>query len=150
MGTFYTPAYLPDCVSPTDPNVISYCKNNVKAVPTYCVGQTTLANGQQTYATYYLNETYPNGDLKLNKALLEMPSQLQNSSHFGPATAVTLLYTNDSIWLENGEVKSGYEDRKGKFYSSNLYSALFLNEIPGFKLVYSTPDNAVKIYELGG
>lgn len=150
MGTFYTPAYPPDCVNPTDANVISYCKNNVKAVPTYCVGQVTLANGQQTYGTYYLNETYPNGDLKLNKALLEMPAQIQNSTHFGPATAVTLLYTNDSIWLENGEVKSGYEDRKGLFYSSNIYSALFLNEIPGFKLVYSTPDNAVKIYELGG
>ncbi len=150
VGTFYSPTYLPDCVNPTDANVISYCKNAVKAVPTYCVGQATLANGQQTYAPYYLNQTYPNGDLKLNKALLQLPYQLQNSYHFGPATAATLLYTNDAIWLENGELKSGYEDRKGLFYSSNLYRALFLNEIPGFKLVYSTPDNAVKIYELEG
>jgi asparagine N-glycosylation enzyme membrane subunit Stt3 len=150
MGTYYTPVYPPDCVNPTDPNVIGYCTNSVKAVPTYCVGPVTLASGQQTYGTYYLNQTEPNGDLLLNKAVLEMPVQLQNSTQFGPATAVTLFYTNDPIWLENGQVTSGYSDRKGQFYSSNLYSALFLNELPGFTQVYSTPDNVVKIYELGG
>ncbi|MDD5339768.1 MAG: hypothetical protein PHV13_00790 [Candidatus ainarchaeum sp.] len=150
VGTVYRAFYRPECVNPTDTNIIAYCQNAVKAVPTYCVGPATLATGQQTYATYYLNQTYPNGDLKLNKALLQLPYQLDNTYHFGPATAVTLLYTDDPVWLENGEVKSGYEDRKGKFYSSNLYRGLFLNDIPGFKLVYSTSDNAVKIYEIEG
>ena len=148
MGTFYTPVYPSVCINPTDPGIIDYCTNSVKAVPTYCVGQVTLANGQQTYGTYYLNRTEPNGDLKLNKAILEMPAPLQNSTQFGPATAVTLFYTNDSIWLDNGQITSGYADRKGQFYSSNLYSALFLGELPGFTLVYSTPDNMVKIYKL--
>ncbi len=149
-GTFYVPYYPSDCASPTDPNVVAYCKNLVRAVPTYCVGEVTLASGQQTYGTYYLNQTYPNGDLRLNKALLQMPYQLQNTYHFGPATAFTLFYTEDAIWLENGEVKSGYEDRKGRFYSSNLYRAMFLNDIPGFRLDYTTPDGMVKIYEISG
>jgi asparagine N-glycosylation enzyme membrane subunit Stt3 len=147
-GTVYRAFYRPECINPADPNAIGFCKNMVKAVPAYCVGQVTLANGQQTWAPYYLNQTYPNGDLKLNKARIEMPYELQSSYHFGPATGVTLLYTDEPIWLENGEVKSGYEDRKGKFYSSNIYRGLVLDSIPGFRLAYTTPDKAVKIYEL--
>jgi hypothetical protein len=120
----------------------------VKAVPAYCIGQTVLADGRQAYAPYELNQTYPNGDLKLDKAVL-MPqsvAQIPMTSHFGPATSVTLLYDHDQIWLDNGAVTDGYGDRKGKFYDSALYQALFFDAIPGFKEVYN--NGAVKIFKI--
>jgi hypothetical protein len=52
------------------------------------------------------------------------------------------------MWVENGAITSGYEDRKGKFYDSNIYKALFLNDLPGFELVYTSPGGAVKIYKI--
>jgi hypothetical protein len=148
VGQTYLPYYPGFCVNVVDANVAASCRINIRAVPTYCVGNTTLATGESTYVTYYLNQTYPNGDLKLNKALLQLPYQLESTYHMGSVTSVTLFYTNDKIWLENGEIKSGYEDRKGKFYDSSLYHALFLNELPGFRLVYSSPTGAVKIYKI--
>ena len=148
-GQNYLYYYPQFCQSPSSANEIAYCQNVVRAVPTYCVGNVTLANGQSTYGTYYLNQTYPNGDLKLNKAILQMPFQLQTTTHMGPVTGATLFYTEDKIWIENGEVKSGYEDRKGKFYDSLIYRAMFLDDVPGFRLVYSSPNGgAVKIYEI--
>jgi len=147
-GQAYLPYYPSFCMAPSDPQAIAYCRDYIHAVPAYCVGNATLVNGQGTYATYYLNETYPNGDLKLNKAILQMPSELPTSTHFGAATGLTLFYTKDAVWLENGMVKSGYEDRKGKFYDSALYQAVFLGEIPGFNLVYESPGGAVKIYKI--
>ncbi|MBI5227377.1 hypothetical protein HY988_02200 [Candidatus Micrarchaeota archaeon] len=147
-GDQYIPYYPGDCVNPDSEQKVAFCKNAIRAVPTYCVGQTTLANGQQSFAPYELSQTYPNGDLKLNKALFQFAYQIPQTYHMGDVTSVTLFYTNDAMWLENGEVKSGYTDHKSKFYESNLYRAFFLNDLPGFKLVYSTPDNAVKIYKI--
>ncbi|MFH0884571.1 MAG: hypothetical protein V1861_02580 [Candidatus Micrarchaeota archaeon] len=147
-GKTYLPYYPNFCMAPTDPQAVAYCRDYIRAVPAYCVGNATLVNGQGTFATYSMNETYPNGDLKLNKALLQLPSELPTSTHFGPATGLTLFYTKDAAWLENGMVKSGYEDRKGKFYDSALYQAVFLTELPGFKLVYQSPSGAVKIYKI--
>lgn len=140
--------YYPDFCFSSDAQAIAACKYNVRVKPEYCVGPVTLANGQQTMSTYYLNETAPNGDLKLNKAFLQMPFQLPNTPHMGPVTGVTLLYTEDKVWLENGEVTSGYEDRKGKFYDSAIYRAIFTDSLPGFKQVYSTSSGAVKIYKI--
>jgi len=148
VGDSYLPEYPGFCLQPEDPNVVAYCRDAFKPVPVYCVGEATLATGDPTYATYYLNETYPNGDLKLNKAFLQLPSNYATTYHFGPVTRVTLVYTMDPIWLENGEVKSGYEDRKGEFYDSNLYRAIFLNDIPGFDLAYSTSGGEVKIFKI--
>lgn len=147
-GTVYRPYYRPDCINPTDPKIVQYCSIVVKAVPTYCVGPAMLSNGNMTYTTYMLNETYPNGDLKMNKALLQLIYPVSGTYHMGDVTSATLFYTEDQMWVENGEIKSGYEDRKGKFYSSNLYRGLFLNEIPGFDHVYTTPDGMVKIYKI--
>ncbi len=147
-GGVYTPNYRAECVSPQDQNAAAFCQSFVKAEPVYCVGEAMLVSGETTTATYYLNETYPNGDLKLNKAIFQFPYNLPTTLHMGPVTAVTLLYTNDPVWLENGEVKSGYEDRKGKFYDSNLYRGIFLRDIPGFKHVYSTSNGAVQIYKV--
>ncbi|MCI0503950.1 hypothetical protein L0Y65_04525 [Candidatus Micrarchaeota archaeon] len=147
-GQTYLPYYPSDCMAPTDSRIISYCRDYMRAEPAYCIGNATLATGDTTFTTYYLNETYPNGDLKLNKAILQLPYSLQTSVHFGQATGVTLFYTEDMVWLENGELRSGYEDRKGKFYDSALYRALFLNELPGFTQVYSSPSGAVRIYRI--
>ncbi len=147
-GGGYKPYYRSECTNPTDPNIVAYCQQMVRAEPVYCVAETTLATGQQTIATYYMNETYPNGDLKLNKAEAYFPYTIPTTYHMGPVTSITLIYTNNPIWLENGEMKSGYEDRKGKFYDSNLYRAIFLNSIPGFEQVYSTSGGAVKIYKI--
>jgi asparagine N-glycosylation enzyme membrane subunit Stt3 len=147
-GGVYRTFYRSECMSPSDQNTAAYCQSAIKAEPVYCVGETTLANGQPTTATYYMNETYPNGDLKLNKAMLQFPYSIPMTTHMGPVTSVTLLYTEDALWLENGVIKSGYEDRKGKFYDSTLYRGIFLNNIPGFSQVYATSDGAVKIYKV--
>ncbi len=146
IDTVYQPYYTPDCENPTDQNVAAYCKTYVKAEPVYCFGQVTLTDGRTTYAPYSLNETDPNGDLKLVKAIPQFAYQINQTSHFGPATAVTLLYTNDPIWLENGTMVSGFGDRTGGFYDSALYQAFFLDSLPGFKEVYN--NGAVKIFEI--
>ncbi|MBU0532919.1 hypothetical protein KKB44_05500 [Candidatus Micrarchaeota archaeon] len=148
VGDTYIPYYPSNCMEPKTANDIVYCRDYVTLVPTYCVGEVTLATGDVYPGTYYLNETNPNGDLKLNKAFLQLPFQLPTTSHIGPAIGTTLFYTNDALWLENGVVTSGYEDRKGKFYDSNIYNALFLNTLPGFELVYTAPGGAVKIYKI--
>ncbi len=142
--------YYPDyCNNPPDQKTSLLCKQVFHAEPTYCLGETTLANGQKTYAPYRLNDSYPNGDLKLQKALLQANGQIQ-TVHMGAVTQATTFYTNDQMWLENGQLTSGYSDRTTKFYDSNLYRALFLNDLPGFKLVYTTPDGMVKIYKIDG
>jgi len=141
-------AYYPGVCqgSITDARVKYYCDNYVVLKPVYCVGEVTLADGRKTTGTYYLNETYPNGDLKLNKAILAMPFEIRNTAHLGDVIGFTTLYTNDPIWLENGEVVGGYSDAKGEFYDSNLYRGIFLGEIPGFTKVFD--DGAVKIYKI--
>jgi hypothetical protein len=137
------------CIQPTEPNVIGYCRDALIAVPVYCAGEVTLADGQKTLGTYYLNETNPNGDLRVNKAILQLPRQLPTTYHFGPAVEATLFYTKDPAWLENGQIVTGYADRKGKFYDSTLYQAFFLKDLPGFTLVYESPGGGtVKIYKI--
>ncbi|MBD3210624.1 hypothetical protein GF318_04560 [Candidatus Micrarchaeota archaeon] len=147
LGTFYRHYYPPGCVNPKDANTVSYCRNAVHMEPAYCVGNVLLATNETIPGTYYLNQTYPTGDLKLNKAMLQLPLQY-HTSHLGPVTAATLFYTNEPIWIENGVIKSGYEDRKGEFYDSNLYKGLFLNSIPGFELAFTSSGGAVKIYKI--
>lgn len=147
----YTPYYPGVCVGEvTSPNMITFCRSYVHLVPTYCVGNIELANGQMTTGTFYLNETYPNGDLKLNKGIIAYPFGVMNTYHFGEnqLTGFTMVYTKDRIWMENGEIVDGYEDRKGKFYDSNLYKGFILGEIEGFDKVYETSDGAVKIYKI--
>ena len=81
------------------------------------------------------------GYIDLRIACLRPCSFAHLPGYLQPVTALT-------VRLENGVVKSGYEDRKGKFYDSNLYRAIFLGEIPGFKLVYSTSGGEVKIFKI--
>lgn len=109
----------------------------------YCVAPVTLADGSNITGTYYLDQKYENGDLKLNKAVLSYEGADANG-----VQVFTSLYTHDKVWVENGELKDGWEDRKGKFYDSNIYNAFVLKNLPGFDLVYETPNREVKMYKI--
>ncbi len=143
----YSIYYPGECVgSITNEQVRYFCANYVHLVPAYCVGEVELATGDKMTGTYYLNETYPNGDLRVNKAFLVYPSRLDGAYNQGPLMAFTTVYTKQKVWLENGQIVDGYEDRKTHFYDSNIYKALVLDELEGFDKVYD--NGAVKIYKI--
>ncbi|MEM4359983.1 MAG: hypothetical protein QXT45_05590 [Candidatus Bilamarchaeaceae archaeon] len=137
---------MPYCSPCSSRCIEQFCSIVYKLVPTYCVGEVELTNGQKITGTYYLNETYPNGDLRINKALIAYPFNVPATYHAGDLTGVTLLYTKDKFWLENGEIVDGYSDRKGHFYDSNIYKGFVLGEIEGFEKVFD--NNAIKIYKI--
>ncbi|MGB9719537.1 MAG: hypothetical protein ACPL06_03010 [Candidatus Anstonellales archaeon] len=112
--------------------------------PFYCLSTTKLADGKEVPATYYLDRKNEAGELLLNKAFL----LYDGKTSVGGYDVYTLLYTKDKVWLENGTVVDGWSDRKGRFYDSNLYKGFVLKELDGFELVYTTPDEAVKIYKI--
>ena len=108
----------------------------------YCVGDAKLADGSSMAGTYYLGKTDGNGDLVLNKGFIGMAS---NQSGYIQAI---MFYTPDKIWLEDGQLVDGMGDAKTHFYQTALYRAFFLNDLPGFKLVYQTNGGEVKIYQI--
>jgi asparagine N-glycosylation enzyme membrane subunit Stt3 len=112
--------------------------------PFYCFSTAKLADGKEIPATYYLERKNEAGELLLNKAFL----LYDGKTSAGGYNVYTLLYTKDKVWLENGSVVDGWSDRKGRFYDSNLYKGFVLKELEGFELVYTTPDEAVKIYKI--
>ncbi|MEM4195342.1 MAG: hypothetical protein QXY05_03460 [Candidatus Anstonellales archaeon] len=112
--------------------------------PFYCLSTTTLADGKEMPATYYLDRKNEAGELLLNKAFLLYDGKTSSGGY----DVYTLIYTKDKVWLENGTVVDGWNDRKGRFYDSNLYKGFFLKELDGFELVYTTPDENVKIYKI--
>ena len=105
--------------------------------PYYCLSTTKLVDGKEIPALYYLNKKTSVGDLVLNKGFL-YPVDSNEGIY-------VVLYTKDKVWVENGEVKSGWEDRKGRFYDSVLYKGYVLGELEGFRKVYD--DGYVKIFE---
>lgn len=110
----------------------------------YCMANVRLADGsgRSGLGTYYLDRKDADGNLALNKAFVQQYSSEQDYTIF------FTVYNEDKVWQgENGTLVDGYSDRKGKFYDSALYRAYILRDLPGFKLVYETPDSAVKIYE---
>lgn len=113
--------------------------------PKYCLGQVALLSGETITAPYSLDEKYENGDLKLHKGFLKQIATTQEGT-----VVFDMYYTKDSVWLENGEVKSGWEDRTTKFYDSNLYNAFVLESLEGFTQVHKTSGNAVKTYKISG
>ena len=116
--------------------------------PVYCLSNTTLANGQITSAFYYLNEKYPNGDLKLNKAFIFSQVNSGNTEMDAAFGFYQLYYDKSKIWIENGQLVDGWEDRKGKFYDSNLYKGFMLGKLDGFELVFQSSDQMIKIYKI--
>ncbi len=114
----------------------------VTPVPAYCVGKAELTTGE-FFAPYYLDKKYLNGDLQLNKAfMVEEYTTSQGNRVFG------LFYTKEVLWLENGELKSGWEDRSTSFYDSVLYRALILQELDNFELLYTSPQGEVVIFKI--
>jgi asparagine N-glycosylation enzyme membrane subunit Stt3 len=107
-------------------------------VSAYCIGSVTLANGQVMNGTYYLDRKTPAGELALNRALPEAT---------GSGTYV-LVYTKNPVWLVDGNVTSGWEDRKGRFYDSAVYKGFVLGELDGFDMVYN--NGYIKIYKISG
>ncbi|MBS3069126.1 hypothetical protein J4441_02045 [Candidatus Micrarchaeota archaeon] len=108
----------------------------------YCMANMRLADGRSGLGTYYLGRKDADGNLLLNKAFVQQYSQETDYTTF------FTIYNLDKVWQgANGTLVDGYEDRKGKFYDSNLYRAFVLGDLPGFTLAYQTPGNAVKIYE---
>ncbi|MFA5105524.1 MAG: hypothetical protein WC506_01050 [Candidatus Micrarchaeia archaeon] len=116
-------------------------------VPRYCLTQgITLATGEQLpIVSYYLDRRDAEGNLALNHAIIRQAGASSGYIVFHP------YYLKAAIWPgENGTAVSGWEDRigKGKFYDTNLYNAFFNEDLPGFKLVYKTPDDNVKIFQM--
>jgi len=111
--------------------------------PSYCVGETTLATGEKISATYYVDRKDANGDLVLSKGLIR-PIDEQND-----VTYAEMVYNNQKVWFgANGTLVDGMEDAKTGFYTSNLYKAFYLDDLPGFDLVYKSKNNEIKIYRL--
>lgn len=109
---------------------------------TYCLGTTTIITGEQVPVLYYLNEKYENGNLKLNKGIMNpVGSDESFDIHH-------MLYSRDLMWVENGELKSGWEDRKGKFYDSNLYNGFVLKDLEGFELLFESEFSNIKIFKI--
>jgi len=111
--------------------------------PDYCVGDAIIATGEKLSGTYYIDRKDGNGDLVLSKGLLRKVDEQQDAAIYEVA------YTNQKVWPgQNGTAVDGMEDAKGKFYSSNLYKGMFLDDLPGFDLVYTSRNAEVKIYRM--
>lgn len=112
------------------------------AKPDYCIGEATLADGQKISGTYYMDRRDANGDLVLSKGFLRQIDEQADAS------IVEVVYNSQKVWPANGTAVDGMEDAKGKFYTSNLYRGMFLDDLPGFDLVYTSKNAEVKIYRL--
>ncbi len=115
-----------------------------QAKPAYCVGETTIATGEKISATYYLDRKDANGDLVLSKGLMRIIDQSQSEVVYAE-----MVYDNKKIWYgANGTLVDGMEDAKTAFYTSNLYKAFYLEDLPGFDLAYKSPNGEIKIYKM--
>ena len=111
--------------------------------PAYCLGETTISTGEKISATYYLDRKDANGDLVLSKGFVR-PIDNQNDVAYAE-----MVYNTQKVWYgANGTLVDGMEDAKTAFYTSNLYKAFYLNDLPGFDLAYSTKNGEVKIYRM--
>lgn len=155
----WTTIYIPKLPGPQDECAISFDRKGVIAYilkpvesdrglsyelePAFCAGQTTLADGRNISALYDIKQRSSDGTLKLHRAFMKY--EYDNSNKF---SIFTLLYNKEPVWMVNGTATSGWEDRTSKFYDSNLYNAFILEDLPGFQLVYKTPNGAVKIFKI--
>jgi len=111
--------------------------------PAYCVGEATIATGEKLSATYYVDRKDANGDLVLSKGFIR-PIDEQTD-----VTYAEMVYNNQKVWLgANGTLVDGMEDAKTGFYTSNLYKGFYLEELPGFDLVYKSKNGEIKIYRM--
>ncbi|MBD3210702.1 hypothetical protein GF318_04955 [Candidatus Micrarchaeota archaeon] len=139
---FYIQYYPGQCLDVQDQAAEAYCNAFFAWEPVYCIANTTLSDGTTAFAPYRLDSK------ELSKAAMLLPLELPGSYHFGDATQVTLFYTKEKLWLENGSAVSGYSDRTTEFYDSALYKALFLDRLEGFQKLYTGETGVVKIFGL--
>ncbi|MCX8198090.1 MAG: hypothetical protein N3F07_02760 [Candidatus Micrarchaeota archaeon] len=118
-------------------------KSNVFDKPTYCVGDAIIRGGETITGLYYLDRKDEDGNLRLAKGTL------RKIGEEGGAIFVEVVYDDLPIWPgPNGTWVGGMEDASTKFYTSNLYRGMFLNDLPGFDLVFSSKNGEVKIYRM--
>ena len=111
------------------------------ASPAYCAVVGTLLNGQQSLITYDLNQTDAQGDMLLHPAIWVLINQDNTTLEFNA------IYDNEQLWTDqSGNLVSSYPYRTTAFYNSTLYQGFMLGSIPGFDLVYDTPD--VRIFRM--
>jgi asparagine N-glycosylation enzyme membrane subunit Stt3 len=107
--------------------------------PKFCVGETEISlNGQITEipAAYLLNEKNSDGTLKLLRGYVYRQDDIIQEGVV-VLNRYWLVFDEEPVWVVNNTLTSGWEDRTSSFYDSNIYKALFLNEIQGFQLVYT-------------
>jgi asparagine N-glycosylation enzyme membrane subunit Stt3 len=111
--------------------------------PSYCIGETTIATGEKVSATYYLDRKDENGDLMVSKGFIR-PVDEQNEVVYAE-----MVYNNQKVWFgKNGTLVDSMEDAKTDFYRSNLYRGFYLEDLPGFDLVYKNRNGEIKIYRM--
>ena len=111
--------------------------------PAYCVGEVTLATGEKLSATYYIDRKDANGDLVLSKGFLR---KIETGDQ---ADLYEVVYNELPVWPDGkGGFVGGMEDAKTAFYRSNLYKGFYLENLPGFDLVYKSKGGEVKIYRM--
>jgi len=115
-----------------------------QAKPSYCIGETTIATGERISATYYVDRKDANGDLVLSKGFIRPIDQSQSD-----VTYAEMVYNSQKVWPgANGTLVDGMEDAKTAFYTSNLYKAFYLDDLPGFDLAYTSKNGEIKIYRM--
>ena len=118
-------------------------KEGIDQTPAYCIGETTTATGEKLSVTYYLDRKDADGNLVISKGFIR---QIDNQAG---VIYAEMVYNNQKVWYgANGTLVDGMEDAKTAFYTSNLYRAFYLNDLPGFDLVYSSKGGEVKIYRM--
>lgn len=137
------------CQNATE-SLADYC-GRYSFEPAYCIGNMTLADGKNVSGFYKLNERDENGRLRPHKALPGAVANLPGAYQLGDASMVTLVYTNNKLWIEDGNLTGGYGDRNREFgfYDSMIYKAFFAtDELEQLELVYSDPSGNVRVFGL--
>ncbi len=108
--------------------------------PAYCVTGGMLANGQQGVLSYDLSKRDANGDLALHPAVWAAQGNDGTYLYFGA------VYDHQKLWSVNNTLVESWPYRVGAFYDSPLYQGFFLNQLPGYDLVYNSPQ--IRIYKM--
>ncbi|MBU0586539.1 hypothetical protein KJ780_03435, partial [Candidatus Micrarchaeota archaeon] len=149
MEHLWTQVLVPVSVSPAEECSISYTQKGVIGYSNVWINGTQKEKkfciNPQTLEMYDMDERMLDGTLKMHKAEIQPvgTTSMQGRDFY----LLNLVYTKEMKWVDNGELKSGWEDRTSKFYDSNLYNAFVLENLPGFELVYKTSDGQVKIFK---
>jgi hypothetical protein len=108
--------------------------------PAYCIASGTLADGRSGILSYDLNKKEADGSMSLHPALW------MGQANDGQYIYLTAVYDHQKLWPVNGTLVESWPYRTTKFYDSPLYQGFFLNQLPGYDLVYNSPQ--IRIYKM--